>query len=98
MTIQEMIDESSGLDPIYVAPGYYEERIVLNKPVALISPEKWSAKIIGSIDIQDESASIIGFTIFYLKHDDFAIYIPKDHRGIVSGNCVVGGFRHAPTP
>ena len=60
--IQDLIDNASAGDTIYIPSGKYYENITINKSITLIGEDKNTTWIIGSILISEDWVSVSGFT------------------------------------
>jgi parallel beta-helix repeat protein len=74
--IQDLIDNASPGDTIYIPSGTYYENIVINKSISLIGEDKYTTIIDGGsvgdvIDISADRVNISGFTIQNSGHKNY---------------------------
>ena len=93
--IQDLIDNASDGDTIYIPSGTYYENIIINKSIDLIGENKNTTIIDGSgvgntINITAESAFISGFTIQNSIKN--GIHLVWGNNCTISGNNVYGCY------
>ena len=96
--IQAALDNVTAGGTVYVFPGTYHERIVINKPIHLIGNEKTNTIIDGDneeyvVTLGAGYSTLSGFTIIHSGRTfpKAGVYVKSD-KNIVSGNILTGNY------
>ena len=96
--IQAALDNVTAGGTVYVFPGTYHERIVINKPIHLIGDEKTSTIIDGGnveyvVILEADNSALSGFTITHSgkTFPEAGVYVKSDGNSI-SGNLLTDNF------
>jgi parallel beta-helix repeat protein len=96
--IQDALNNITAGGTVYVFPGTYHERIVINKPIHLIGDEKTSTIIDGNneeyvVTLGAGYSTLSGFTVTHSGRTfpEAGVYVKSDGNAI-SGNILTGNF------
>jgi parallel beta-helix repeat protein len=96
--IQAALNDITAGGAIYVFPGTYHERIVINKPIHLIGDEKTSTIIDGDneeyvVTLDAGYSTLSGFTIMHSGRTfpKAGVYV-RSNSNTISGNILTGNF------
>ncbi|UCF50003.1 MAG: right-handed parallel beta-helix repeat-containing protein [Thermoplasmatales archaeon] len=97
--IQDLIDNASDGDAIYIPSGVYHENIVINKSISLIGENKYTTIINGSrngtgILVNADWVNISGFSIEYCDDSNTTagINILSNYNIIIENNIINNGY------